>query len=229
MKKSLQRVLLGVAVGWGMIVGGIWLLSLVLGNNDESLYQGKPSPYWLEQLHSHDATASNQANAVLKLQIIPRLTEEMLHDTKDSHFRMALVETLNRLPGVAIGYCPAYFRRKEAAYELGEFGPAANAAIPGLVQTVKGNDGFSRYLAIIVLGNIHSEPEVVIPVLMPCLDDDKLNGAAAEALGEFGSLAHPAVPKLIPLLNMNDPSTRKAAWEALRNIDPEAANKAEAR
>lgn len=226
MKKSFKRVFFGLTACLGLVVGGIWLLSLALGNNHESLYLGKPLSYWLEQLNSPNATASNQAILVLNQQIIPILTDRMVHDTNDSNFRMSLVENLNKLPGVIIYYIPAYDRRRGAAYELGEFGPMAKAAVPELVQTVKGNDVSSRYLAIIALGNIHGEPDVVIPLLIPYLDDDDMNLVAAETLGKFGGLAKSAIPKLIPLLKLNDPEDLEVIRTAFKNIDPEAADKA---
>jgi len=226
MKKRLQGVILAMAAGLGLFVVGIWHLSLGLGNAHETLYQGKPSSYWLAQLDSQNATASNQAIVVLNWQIIPRLTDEMVHDTNDSNFKMELIGCLNKLPGVTIYYSRAEDRRMRAAYELGEFGPAARTAIPGLIRAVKGNDLFSRNLAITALGNIHGEPEVVIPLLMSYLDDDNMNVVAAEALGKYGGRARAAVPRLIPLLKINDPEDLEVVQAALKNIDPEAAGKA---
>jgi len=226
MKKRLQGVILAMAAGLGLFVVGIWHLSLGLGNAHETLYQGKPSSYWLAQLDSQNATASNQAIVVLNWQIIPRLTDEMVHDTNDSNFKMELIGCLNKLPGVTIYYSRAADRRMRAAYELGEFGPAARTAIPGLIRAVKGNDLFTRSLAVTALGNIHGEPEVVIPLLMPYLDDDNMNVVAAEALGKYGALARAAVPMLIPLLKINDPEDLEVVQAALKNIDPEAAGKA---
>jgi hypothetical protein len=226
MKKRFLRVLLAVAAGGVAIVGGIWLLSLSLGNNYDTLYGGKPAGYWLDQINSQDAAASNQASAVLNLQIIPGLTDAMVHDTNDSRLRLSLINNFNRLPGVTIYYSLSHDRRMAAAIELGEFGPAATAAIPELVRMVKGNNVFSRRLAIDALGDIHSEPDVVIPLLVPYLDDDNMNEAAASALGKYGSAAKAAVPKLIPLLKINDPEMQEVVRAALRNIDPGALNQA---
>ncbi len=226
MKKRVQHVFLGVVVGSGICIGGILLLSRFAGNNHEMLYQGRPSSYWLEQINSSDTTASNRAILVLNLQIIPRLIDQMAHDTNDSHFRMELVERLNGLPGVSTYYSPAFYRRRDAAYELAEFGPAANAAIPELIKTVKGHAAYSRYLAIIVLGSIHGDPDEVIPLLLPYLNDDDTGQAAAAAMGNYGHLARAALPKMIPLLSAGDRDLRDTVRQALKNIDPEAANQA---
>ena len=136
MKKRLQGVILAMAAGLGLFVVGIWHLSLGLGNAHETLYQGKPSSYWLAQLDSQNATASNQAIVVLNWQIIPRLTDEMVHDTNDSNFKMELIGCLNKLPGVTIYYSRAADRRMRAAYELGEFDTCFFS--PRFIDSVKG-------------------------------------------------------------------------------------------
>jgi HEAT repeat protein len=202
--------------------GLVWLLTKTLDNDYEVLYAGKPIDYWQQQLDGQDTAASNQAFVVVNTQIVPQLVDTMFHDTNDSRLRVWLVETLNSLPEVRINFSDATQRRMNAACEIGEFGPAAKAAISALVQAVKGTDTLIRETAVVALGKIHSDPETVIPLLTTCLDDDNLNDEAATALGYFGSLAKPAVPKIIPLLNVPDDDTRTAAAEALTKIDPEA-------
>jgi HEAT repeat protein len=210
-----------LAVGLGVLCGLVWLLSLALGDR-VSLYQGKPIDYWSERLNSQDATARNQANAMLNTEIIPRLTNIMFRDTNDSRLRLALVEKLNNLPGILIYCTPADSRRASAARELGELGLAARAAGPVLLQALTGNDGAVRGAAAVALGKTHCEPERVIPLLMALLDDQELNDEAAEALGEFGPLSKAAVPKLISLLKTPDKDLRHAVKEALKKIDPAA-------
>jgi len=227
MKKRLKRMAAPLVIGLGVFVGGLWLLSQALGNcGTPTLYHGEPQDYWVKQLNSHDTGASNRADAVLNTEIIPRLGETILRDTNDSSLRLALVENLNQLPGIDICFINAETRRSEAAMELGEFGPAAKAAIPALVQVLNAHDDFVLENAIAALGKIHGQPEVVVPLLMTYLDDDDLNDNAAEALGNFGSLARAAVPKLILLLKNPDPELREAVVEALKQIDPEAYAKA---
>jgi HEAT repeat protein len=81
--------------------------------------------------------------------------------------------------------------------------------------------------AIQSLGRIHSNPDVVIPLLVSCLTNDDSNEAAAYALANFGSVAREAFPKLVPLLKNGDPHVRSAARTALKKIDPETAAKTE--
>jgi HEAT repeat protein len=110
----------------------------------------------------------------------------------------------------------------QAAEDLGSLGPAGKAAVPALMQAAQGSDPAVREKALASLGKIHSEPDKVIPFLTKYLDDDNLDDEAATALGEFGSLAKPAIPKIIPLLHAPDDDAQAAAAQALKKIDPVA-------
>ena len=213
-------------MGLVALTGAIWVLAKTLGNINQPLYAGKPAAYWQAQLGGHDAGASNRAFAVLNSQIIPQLTDLMFHDTKDSGIRTNLIDALNGLPGVEIYFTPASERRGRAAEVIGEFGPAAKSAVPALMQALKGPDKSVYEGAIKALGNIHTDPDVVIPLLMTFLNNDDLNDEAAIALANYGPLAKAAVPKIIPLLHAADDDAQAAAQDALLKIDPEAAEKA---
>jgi hypothetical protein len=219
---SLRRIGLGVLIGAGILVGVVLLLTLTLGSSRRNLYAGKPITYWRAQLNGGDMGASNEAFTVLNSRVIPELIDNMIHDTNDSHLRISLVETLNQLPGVNIYFNPADGRRVSAAQNIGELGPAARSAVPALIQAVKGKDAAVHESAIDALGKIHSDPEVVIPLLIGYLDDNSVNDEAARALGNYGSLAKAAVPKIIPWLRGSDKDARVAAAAALEQIDPES-------
>lgn len=154
--------------------------------------------------------------------IIPELTDAMFHDTNDSKLRIFLIDALNQLPGAQIYFMDADGRRIDAAQTIGELGPAAKSAIPALLQALKGNDTAVRGAAIAALGEIHGEPETIIPLLITYLDNDNLNDEAAKALGNYGALAKAAVPKILPMLHAPDKDARAASAEALMKIDPEA-------
>jgi len=227
MKKRIIRISVGVFVGIAALAAIIWVLTKTLGNAQyPALYAGNTMDYWSQQLYGHDVGASNAALAVVNSQLIPQFVDTMFHDTHDSSVRLSLIEVLNGLPGVQIQYEQADQRRAEAATCLGDLGPAAKSALPDLIKALKGKDAAIRGAAITSLGKIHSEPETVIPLLIPYLEDDNLDVAAASALAEFGSLAKSAVPKLLPLLHAKDDDDQAAAREALLKIDPDAAAKA---
>jgi HEAT repeat protein len=228
MQNRLLRISAGVFAGMAALIAVIWLLSKTLGNAQCSppLYAGNTLDYWRQRFDSHDAGASNAAFAIINSQMIPKFVEAMFHDTNDSSVRLSLIKMLNRLPGVQIQYEQAEVRRAYAVGCLGDLGPAAKSALPDLIKALKGKDAAVRGAAISSLGKIRSEPEKVIPLLIPYLGDDNLDVTAANALAEFGSLAKPAVPKLLPLLQAKDRDDRAAAKAALKKIDPLAAAKA---
>lgn len=219
---KIKRILLELIIGLAVLVGGVWVLSKTLGNIQPLLYNGQTLGYWAAQVNANDVVASNQANAILNAEIIPQLTNQMFHDTHDSKLRMKMIDTLNGLPHICIYYVTAPQRRGEAAAILGTFGPAAKAAIPALMHAVQSPDAWVHEPAIGSLGKIHSEPATVIPFLTKYLDDNDLNDEAATALGNFGSLAELAVPKIIPLLHAADDDAQDAAIKALKKIDPAA-------
>jgi HEAT repeat protein len=112
---------------------------------------------------------------------------------------------------------------------LAFMGGDAKPAIPALVKALKDSHVSARASAAAALGHIHSEPDVVIPALIEVLRDSdaQLHALAARAIGEFGGNGKPAVAPLIELLGEGNQDTRKAATNALKVIDPEAAAKAE--
>jgi hypothetical protein len=232
MAQRIMRVFISVLLGICVLAGAVWLLSLALGIR-ESVYAGKTVDGWRQQLASHDAGASNQACETLNTQIVPRLVDQMLHDTNDSKLKLSLIKTLDGIPGVQVNFIEADYRRIGAAYDLGTFGPPAKAAVPFLIQALTGpnvglREGSHHGLhdaAMEALGNIHSNPDVVIPLLIQYLANDNLRDEAAAALGNYGSLAREASSKIVPLLKANDNDTRANASAVLKQIDPEAAAK----
>jgi HEAT repeat protein len=217
------RILTCVIVGSVICVGGTWVLSKALADNGPPRFHGRTLGYWSAQLFSADVTASNQANLILNQEIIPQLTDQMFHDTNDSKVQLMIIDALDHVVWISyINYYEAPARRSMAAADLGDFGPAGKGAIPALIQAVQSNDSDIDEPAITSLGEIHSEPDVVIPFLIKYLDNDDLDDDAATALGNFGGLARPAVPKIIALLHADDHDTRAAAYYALLKIDPVA-------
>jgi len=225
MRKRLLRISINVFIGVFILVGVIWLLSKTLDNSRDTLYAGRTLISWQQQLNGGDVAASNNAYAVLNAQVIPQLIDTMFHDTNDSKIRLRAIGLLNGLPGIQIIYINAFGRRSGAAGGLGQLGPVAKVAVPSLIQLLKGENRLQKD-AIRALGNIHSDPDVVIPLLIPYLTNDDFNDKAAIALGNYGSLAKEAVPKIVPLLKARDKEARYAAHVALKQIDPEAAAKA---
>jgi hypothetical protein len=115
---------------------------------------------------------------------------------------------------------------------LGNIGPGAKAAVPSLLRAVVRTNTFGHYYEFKALGQIHADPDAVVPVLMGVISNapkDRIDAVAA--LGQFRGDAKPAVPALVALLD--DPSLqgnssgkgfisdRFQVERALQKIDPE--------
>jgi hypothetical protein len=221
---SWNRVLPATVLGIAVLVGFVCIASRAL-DEKQAIYEGLSAEQWRNEFNFGGAR-SNRAFLVITRFIIPALLERAFGDYGESHLRVAFAGYLNSIPGIEI-HCPdAVGRRCDAVAELGAFGPAARTAVPDLVRIVKGANFNARAPAIMSLGEIHSDPEVVVPLLIECLKIDQLAANAAHALSAYGSQARAAVPALIAILKHRETSVRSAASEALLKIDQKAAESA---
>jgi hypothetical protein len=123
--------------------------------------------------------------------------------------------------------------RAYAAQCLSLLGPEARDAIPTLIRVLneEGN-GYGPVLlnSMLALGAIHSEPEVVVPLLLEYINGGRNDwnycAPAMDALGRYREKAKVAVPAILPFLNDPDESHRSSADAALCAIDPQAAAQA---
>jgi HEAT repeat protein len=110
--------------------------------------------------------------------------------------------------------------RRSAAASLGNFGPAARAAIPALHSALKGDAKGGWWVAADALGKIGGAE--VVPVLIEALahPDDDIRFTSMKALGNLGVVARPAV-KALQKASQEDPrpNNRAAAAEAVRKIE----------
>lgn len=99
--------------------------------------------------------------------------------------------------------------RRNAVRTLGKFGAAGARAVPQLIDAVQyGSTDELRAAAATALGQIGTDPDEVVPVLIAVLRyadmkgdaDTKVVGAAADGLARYGSAAKPAVPQLLETL-----------------------------
>ena len=108
-----------------------------------------------------------------------------------------------------------------AVQALGAIGPAATPAAPAILRALAGTNNMDQGRCLWALGQIHGHPESVVPVLIKHLNQRNFEQVAAEALGQFGPEAAPAVPDLIRILDRNDATSTRAA-SALGHIGPAA-------
>jgi HEAT repeat protein len=117
----------------------------------------------------------------------------------------------------------SHFQPERAALALGDFGPAAEPALPELIKFARKTmttHGTAGPRAIEVLGRIApgtKSADDVVTVLLEALrlDITAVRRAAIEALPQFGNAAARAIPALRALLDDADTSIRSAAAAAL--------------
>lgn len=112
-----------------------------------------------------------------------------------------------------------------AARTLSRFGPAAEPAIPALLQAMHDIDPEVRWNAIRTLGKIGPLAKRTVPELIAATkDSDSLvREHAAESLGDIGPEAREAVPALIALLDDPVARVRRDAVRSLGQIGVAAA------
>ncbi|MGO8925638.1 MAG: HEAT repeat domain-containing protein [Limisphaerales bacterium] len=123
--------------------------------------------------------------------------------------------------------------RLTAVLTLRSLDPVACDAVPALIKCLQDPDFTVRSDAIFGLGELHQDPDRVIPILVEFLDKPQnpqqsvaLRDRALGSLRQFGPQAKSAIPSLLRLLNDEHEILRWEATNALRVIDPEAAAKA---
>jgi HEAT repeat protein len=84
---------------------------------------------------------------------------------------------------------------------LGAIGPAAEPAVPLLLQRTTDSNAYVRVNSITALGQIRACPQSVVPVLIKSLNDPFVSARieAARSLGAFRTDAQAAVPALLEL------------------------------
>jgi RNA polymerase sigma factor (sigma-70 family) len=139
----------------------------------------------------------------------------------------ALVQTLNdKVPD----------NRWVGCLALGEYGPSAETAAPALRAALKDPSADVRATAAIAL--IQIEPDnreqfnSLLPILSDSLTTDRTQNfrfPTAEALGDLGTNAKPAVPALLQGIKKSSGYEQRAMLDDLKKIDPEAYSTAEGR
>ena len=111
-----------------------------------------------------------------------------------------------------------WWTRDNAAFVLGDIGPAAKAGIPDLVALLDAKSAKIRGWAANVLGKIGPDAHKAVPKLLDCLKDEATRGRAAEALGEIGADATSVVPALIELRKDENSNVQRCAIIGLGNF-----------
>jgi HEAT repeat protein len=107
----------------------------------------------------------------------------------------------------------------QGAFGLSRLGAGAQAAVPALIDRLKG-DAVVRQNAALALGEMGPAARDAVPALTDTLRDPEwtVRRQAAVALGRIGTDARPALPALERLRRDSDNLVRKAVEEAIGRI-----------
>lgn len=131
-----------------------------------------------------------------------------------------------------LAYSPRAAHRDEGALQrsaatfLGQIGaPEAKQALPVLGLSLGEAKGWTRETIAEAIWRIGGQPDVVLPVMIECLDDDDILArlCAMGFLGDLGAAAKPAVPALLRKLSKNEDPLRFMVVDTLGQIGPGAA------
>lgn len=136
-------------------------------------YEGKPLGYWVARLEKASGKELDEAFAAVvafgsdAAEAVPELVG-MLHD-RSFQYRQRVLEVFAAV------------------------GPAAKRATPDLVRMLTDKKARDPREVMAVLGAIGPGAEAAVPVLAEYLGDPDLSGPAADALGQIGPAAAPAL------------------------------------
>lgn len=187
------------------------LLAAAGCGNNEPLYQGQPLDAWIQAATHTDLAIRKQA--ILELQVIKtkdkRIVPKLSQLLKNGHFSAA--ETLGELAPLGDQDQEAVTAlldavkspsnnisvRFAAARALPKFGPAANAALPILIQMLKEDNAEVRRQAAETLGNLQqSTPEVMTALQAAASDSNAVVArTAADALRKLDPKKWGAISK----------------------------------
>jgi esterase/lipase superfamily enzyme/HEAT repeat protein len=114
-----------------------------------------------------------------------------------------------------------------SARALAALGPAAGAAVPGLIEVVRDDDltDETRIAVAEALASIAADSRDALQILLTLLhqtEDPFLLGGLSDAIGRFGPRAVDAVPRLMAIVAETSDDSRQSAVRALGEIGPRA-------
>jgi len=188
-------------------------------------------PFLLQKMEGHNATMKSRIyDFVISKKIKINLPQSWSYGDPYTQMRQARIgfkilgpEASNAVPGLIRLYHERNSVEAKCACleSLAAIGPSASQVVPDLLVATSNADMTISSTAIWALGEIHSQPELVVPALTKLLDS-KVRWAhfhSSAALAKFGSDAKPALPTLMKFLDTNDLTMRMDASNARSRID----------
>lgn len=161
---------------------------------------------------------------------LKRLLNETDVDATRVYTAGALVRLEKRGPGpVTEAITNANVKvRRAAAAAISELENNAETAIPNLIHALDDSDETVKWLAYHQLCNLKPDLALILPVMITHVASENPSDRmlAALVLGEYKSLARPALPDLIRAFDNTKDATnlneRYKIFEAIQKIDPQA-------
>jgi hypothetical protein len=213
-------------------------------------YDGRSLRQWTAALNAADPAVRRQAVFALGAigedagQAAPRLGQ-ILTDDGEPEVRQQAALALAKMGAASKTAAPALAQalddpeasvRMNAALALLRVKDDARCAVPALIKAVQDErnhihaDDFTitiQEMVALVLARVSAGSDEGVPALTAALDTasaDQTRRALVRALGEVGSGARSALPRLRTLLQDNNSEMRDAVAEAIHKIDADAAD-----
>jgi HEAT repeat protein len=173
------------------------------------------------------ALASLHADPALLMPAVMRLLESGDPET--------VPEVLNVLAGMGEAAVPGLIKaldikdaRPAAAAILARLGPAAQAAVPALIEVLQSAEPTARHEALLAIGAIGPAAHAAVPAAIKAMQDADPNVryAACYALGKIGPPAAAAKPFLQQQMAADDPFLSLVSIWALARIEPDCSDTA---
>jgi hypothetical protein len=209
------------------------------------LYEGRTPRAWMQDLKNPDAEVRHHAIHALgdlgadAADSIPMLATILVEDA-DRQSRGEAALALWKMAPVSRTAVPALTRaledkepivRMDAVLALFKLGSESRPAVAALIKVLGDDDNetnvraFSftiRNIAARALGRASAGTDEAVPALMTALEGaqtESMKKDVAQALGDVGPPARPAVPLLRKLLKDNSQEVRRIVQEALLHIE----------
>ena len=222
-----RKLVLVVTVAFAVLVGGFFLT-----RKSGPVFEGEGIYFWAMRMHNPRLPADQQAAAQEAIrELAPRCIPTLLawlRESEPPYSEPAYVRALNKILSwqhsitvtATVTYQPS---RPVLAYQVfQDMGPAANSAIPGLIQMLQDKNLELAGKACMLLAKIGP---ATIPEVTPLLSstNDMTRALGAATLGVMGPQAKPLIPNLEQLLSDKSNIVRLAAASALVKIggDPQ--------
>ena len=222
-----QRVIRVAIIALLLAALGVLAWQMIRPGNPEPIYQGKPLSFWLEAYDpgNHNLAHPNgpapptyaQADAAIRhmgTSAIPILLQMLQRDSK---FRNAIVQFLQKQHVVKIRYTPDYPNLK-ALNGFRALGPAASNAVPRLIALFDRDPSpFPQTAVPTIFGEIGPAAGQAIPTLLRAAShtNEIVRNNAIFALSQIHSEPTQVVPVLIKCLNDPVLEVRSQAARAL--------------